>query len=60
MDFLALVIIHIPDKYSNRVLYYGHYSKKSRGFRKKKLEEQEQDSSGPPYGIDQGAGRNPR
>jgi len=41
MDFLALVASHIPNRYSNRVLYYGWYSKKSRGCRKKKAKEQE-------------------
>jgi hypothetical protein len=35
MDFLALVSSHIPDKFENRILYYGHWSKKSRGLRKK-------------------------
>lgn len=36
LDFLGLVSSHIPGRFENRVLYYGFWSKKSRGVRKKK------------------------
>ncbi|MDQ7826882.1 MAG: transposase [Candidatus Eremiobacteraeota bacterium] len=39
LDFLALVSSHIPDRFENRILYYGYWSKKSRGLRKKREEE---------------------
>jgi hypothetical protein len=36
LDFLAKLIIHIPNKYEQLVRYYGYYSNKSRGLRKRK------------------------
>ena len=35
LDWLALLVVHIPDRYEQMVRYYGHYSNKSRGMRKK-------------------------
>ena len=35
LDFLAYVSLHIPDKSEQMVRYYGWYSNKSRGLRKK-------------------------
>ncbi len=35
LDFLALASSHIPNRFENRILYYGYWSKKSRGMRKK-------------------------
>ena len=35
LDFLAQMTQHIPDKYQNLTAYFGHYSCRSRGERKK-------------------------
>jgi hypothetical protein len=35
VDWLAQLVIHIPDRYAQTVRYYGYYSNKSRGLRKK-------------------------
>jgi len=35
MDWLARLVTHIPSRYEQTVRYYGHYSNKSRGMRKK-------------------------
>ncbi len=35
LDWLAQLVVHIPDKYEQVVRYYGFYSNKSRGLRKK-------------------------
>ncbi len=35
VDWLAHLVLHIPDKYEHTVRYYGYYSNKSRGMRKK-------------------------
>lgn len=35
LDFLALAASHIPNRFENRILYYGYWSKKSIGMRKK-------------------------
>ncbi|MCL5773321.1 MAG: transposase zinc-binding domain-containing protein [Firmicutes bacterium] len=35
LDFLALATSHIPNKGEHRIIYYGHWSKKSRGIKKK-------------------------
>jgi hypothetical protein len=40
LDFIALLVAHIPDRHEKRAIWYGHYSNKSRGMRKKKLEAQ--------------------
>jgi hypothetical protein len=35
LDWLARLVTHIPGRYEQTVRYYGHYSNKSRGLRKK-------------------------
>ncbi len=35
LDWLAQLVTHIPNKGEQMVRYYGYYSKKSRGMRKK-------------------------
>ena len=35
LDWLALLVTHIPARYEQTVRYYGYYSNKSRGLRKK-------------------------
>ena len=35
LDWLALLVTHIPERYEQTVRYYGYYSNKSRGLRKK-------------------------
>jgi hypothetical protein len=35
MDWLARLVTHIPNRYEQMVRYYGYYSNKSRGMRKK-------------------------
>jgi hypothetical protein len=35
LDWLAQLVLHIPDRYTQTVRYYGYYSNKSRGMRKK-------------------------
>jgi hypothetical protein len=35
LDWLALLVTHIPGRYEQTVRYYGYYSNKSRGLRKK-------------------------
>ena len=35
VDWLALLVAHIPSRYEHTVRYYGYYSNKSRGLRKK-------------------------
>jgi hypothetical protein len=35
LDWLAMLVTHIPDRYEQTVRYYGYYSNKSRGLRKK-------------------------
>ena len=35
MDWLAKLVTHIPGRYEQTVRYYGWYSNKSRGMRKK-------------------------
>ena len=35
LDWLARLVTHIPGRYEQTVRYYGHYSNKSRGMRKK-------------------------
>jgi hypothetical protein len=35
LDWLALLVTHIPDRYEQTTRYYGYYSNKSRGLRKK-------------------------
>lgn len=35
LDWLAQLVVHIPDRYAQTVRYYGYYSNKSRGMRKK-------------------------
>lgn len=35
LDWLALLVTHIPTRYEQTVRYYGYYSNKSRGLRKK-------------------------
>jgi hypothetical protein len=37
LDFLAEVTQHIPDRGEHQIRYYGHYSNKSRGIRRKAL-----------------------
>jgi hypothetical protein len=38
LDFIALLVAHIPSRHEKRAINYGWYSNKSRGVRKKKLE----------------------
>lgn len=42
LEFLAEVTQHIPDKNEHQIRYYGYYSNKARGLRKKKQELSEQ------------------
>jgi len=35
VDWLAQLVVHIPGRYEHTVRYYGYYSNKSRGLRKK-------------------------
>ncbi len=35
LDFIAHLTAHIPNHHEKRVIWYGHYSNKSRGMRKK-------------------------
>ena len=35
LDWLALLVTHIPERYEQTVRYYGYYPNKSRGLRKK-------------------------
>jgi Putative transposase len=35
LDWLARLVVHIPGRYEHTVRYYGYYSNKSRGLRKK-------------------------
>ncbi len=35
LDWLARLVTHIPGRYEQTVRYYGYYSNKSRGMRKK-------------------------
>ncbi len=35
LDFIAHLAAHIPNRHEKRVIWYGHYSNKSRGMRKK-------------------------
>ncbi len=35
LDWLAQLVNHIPNRYEQMVRYYGYYSNKSRGMRKK-------------------------
>jgi hypothetical protein len=37
VDFLARLVTHIPNKGEQLVRYYGYYSNKSRGLRKKQI-----------------------
>ena len=46
LDFLAEFTQHIPPKGSHLVRYYGHYSNKSRGMRKKAAEAEGTSSQG--------------
>ncbi|MDP6415798.1 MAG: transposase, partial [Gammaproteobacteria bacterium] len=47
LDFLAEFTQHIPPKGSHLIRYYGFYSNKSRGIRKKAEAEQQADTPGP-------------
>ena len=38
LDFIAHVTAHIPERHEKRVIWYGYYSNKSRGMRKKKAQ----------------------
>jgi hypothetical protein len=38
VDFVAMLVAHIPARHEKRAINYGFYSNKSRGLRKKKLE----------------------
>ncbi|MFK5952761.1 MAG: transposase [Desulfobacterium sp.] len=35
LDWLAKLVTHIPSRYEQTIRYYGWYSNKSRGMRKK-------------------------
>ena len=35
LDWLAHLVMHVPGRYEQTVRYYGYYSNKSRGLRKK-------------------------
>ena len=39
MDWLARLVTHIPGRYEQTVWYYGYYSNKSRGMRKKAVDD---------------------
>ncbi|MDX9788743.1 MAG: transposase [Desulfobacterales bacterium] len=41
LDWLAQLVMHIPDRYEQTVRYYGYYSNKLRGLRKKRDEDDE-------------------
>ncbi|MFH0728048.1 MAG: transposase [Pseudomonadota bacterium] len=41
LDWLAQLVMHIPDRYEQTVRYYGFYSNKLRGLRKKRDEDDE-------------------
>jgi len=45
LEFLALLSSHIPKKYESLTRYYGHYSCRARGERKKREVAQAKDSS---------------
>ncbi|MBC8876046.1 MAG: transposase [Planctomycetes bacterium] len=47
LDFLAEFTQHIPPKGAHLIRYYGHYSNKSRGMRKKATAEQAEPSAKP-------------
>jgi hypothetical protein len=40
LDFIALLVAHIPARHEKRAINYGFYSNKSRGVRRRKLEAQ--------------------
>ena len=44
VDFVAAVTAHIPEKHQKYVNYYGYYSSKTRGMRKKTKEKSENES----------------
>ena len=46
-EFLALLTSHIPDTYESMTRYYGYYSCRSRGERKKKLAKQKAETVAP-------------
>ena len=48
LEFLALLSSHIPKRYESLTRYYGHYSCRGRGERKKRALLQAQDNSGLP------------
>jgi len=52
LDFLAEFTQHIPPKGSHLIRYYGHYSNKSRGMRKKAAAEQAEKAGKPSGGDD--------
>ena len=52
LDFLAELTQHIPPKGSHLIRYYGHYSNKSRGMRKKAEAEQAEKGPKPSRGDD--------
>jgi hypothetical protein len=39
LDFIAQIVLHIPDVHEKSVIYYGWYSNRSRGLRKKQEQE---------------------
>ena len=45
VDWLARLIIHIPNKREQMVKYYGYYSNKSRGLRKKEEQRSHEDKT---------------
>jgi transposase-like protein len=60
LDFLAEFTQHIPPKGSHLVRYYGFYSNKSRGMRKKAAAEQAEQGGKPSDGDDASAGASAR
>lgn len=55
LDFLAEFTQHIPPKAAHLIRYYGHYSNKARGMRKKAAAEQAEQGGKPSDGDDTSA-----
>lgn len=43
LDWLAKLVTHVPNKWEQMVRYYGYYSNKSRGIRKKEARDDSED-----------------
>ena len=51
LDYLAHLSTHIPDKWEQTVRYIGHYSARTRGKRRKELEEEQTEDTPLPFVI---------